>query len=472
MERQDQTAHVAAPARRAPVPEPGRHEDAGAGVSAVLVRRAIAGGPPPHPGGRWSRTASSALLHLQRTAGNAAVAWLVQWERSTGAPAASGAAPAAARRAVGRVHAGGPAGAAASVARTGTGAGVLARTEAVALEADDLAYIAEQLESETPEGDAEATADGGGAGPGGEDGPPADRGPATAQANGQADEVAALSCVVFDGGTALSGILADGEGTPVATRPLSDLGPDVAEGIAMAGVVGSEFSDAAFRSLRALGFIDLGSARIYPPDAVIDIDGFPPPGSGFKKQYRLKPTTTRDHDFKAMAAPVGTYDTGMTVVVSVGGQEVELKKLVQVTDDVAARTRRFEQEHIDDTVAAFGLSFQEAASAVNHFAGGADGASPIYFRGNSEEEVKAYVESRLTDYHGRPKLGGKREDWVAAYKKLLALTISQRDARGTHSWSLAPRPKVDRAAGTVTYQLNPPTTVAGPSFNEIGWDKV
>jgi hypothetical protein len=162
----------------------------------------------------------------------------------------------------------------------------------------------------------------------------------------------------------------------------------------------------------------------------------------------------------------------MTVSVTVSGSTVELKKLVEVTSDVAAKCKAFEQEHVNDTVAAFQLSFQEAADAINHFADAPGGKEPIYFRGEDEATVTGYVERRLADYHNKPKLGGRQSDWVSAYKKLLGLTISERDARGTHSWGLAPAPKVDRAAGTVTYQLTPPGTNAGPAWEVVSWDKV
>lgn len=418
--------------------------------TAVRARSALAVDP-----GRQAVAGQGTLMHLQRTAGNSAVVWFLQWQAgpgrtATGTPAARGVPD-----------------------RVPWNRGEIAATEAVELEGDDLAYIQEQLEAATPDEAASGQPE---AGEGAEGAEGAGGGPSATQAapsaEGQAEDVDGLSCIVLDRGVALSGLLADGDGTPVAGRPLSDLDPGLAEGLAMAGVVSTEFNDAAFKSLRALGYIDLASGRTYPPDAVLDISGFPPKGSGFSKQYRLLPTTTRDHSFKVVAAPAGTYDTGLTVFVTVGGQSVELRKMVEVTEDVAARTKRFEQEHVDDTVAAFQMSFQEAADAVNHFADAPDGKDPIYFRGNSEEEVTAYVESRLTDFHGRKKLGGKKEDWVAAYKKLLGLTISERDAKGAHSWSLAPKPKADRAAGTVTYQLLPPSTVAGPSFNEIAWDKI
>ena len=41
------------------------------------------------------------------------------------------------------------------------------------------------------------------------------------------------------------------------------------------------------------------------------------------------------------------------------------------------------------------MSFQEAASAVNHFADAPDGKDPIYFRGSDEATVAANVEGRL-----------------------------------------------------------------------------
>ena len=261
-------------------------------------------------------------------------------------------------------------------------------------------------------------------------------------------------------------------GTSVAARSLADFGPASLEGVAQAGVVTEDFSESAFKSLKALGFIDIGAGSVFPPQATLEIEGIPPKGSGFKKQWKLLPTTTKDHSFKASAAPAGVYDTGMTVSVTVGGQTVELKKLVEVTGDVAAKCKAFEQEHVDDTSAAFQMSFKEAADAVNRFADAPGGKEPIYFRGENEAEVTGYVESRLTDYHGKKKLGGKQEDWVAAYKKLLGLTVTERDAKGTHSWGLAPSPKVDRAAGTVTYQLTPPGTNAGPAWEVVSWDKV
>ena len=261
-------------------------------------------------------------------------------------------------------------------------------------------------------------------------------------------------------------------GSAAAPRSLSELDPGAVEGIARAGVVTEEFNESAFKSLKALGFIDISGGSVFPPQATLEVEGIPPKDSGFKKQWKLLPTTTKDHSFKAVAAPAGVYDTGLTVSVTVGGQTVELKKLVEVSGDVAAKCKAFEQEHVDDTSAAFQMSFKEAADAVNRFADAPDGKSPIYFRGENEGAVTSYVESRLTDYHGKPKLGGKQTDWVSAYKKLLGLTISERDAKGTHSWGLAPAPKVDRAAGTVTYQLTPPGTHAGPSWEVVSWDKV
>ena len=432
MDRQEHLAEVAVPARAAPQSEVAPESGTDARTVSLLVRRTSAGSPPPPPPSSWHRgPATLTLLHLQRTAGNAAVVRFLQRQ--------------------------------------------LATTDAVELQFEDMESIQQQLEAQAADGDTPQPADG--TGDGGADGAPNGDGDGApkqaAEAAKQAtDEVDALSCIVIDRGIAMSGVIADGDGTPVPSRPLGDLGPELADGIAYAGVVGTEFNEGAFRSLRALGFTDIGAGRVYPPSANIEIEGFPPAGSEFKKQYRLKPTSTRDHAFKAVAAPAGTYDTGLTVPVTVGGQSLQLKKMIEVTEDVAAKVRRFEQEHIDDTVAAFQMSFQEAADAVNHFAGGPDGADPIYFRGNSEEEVAAYVEGRLADYHGRKKLGGKTEDWVTAYKSLLGLTISERDAKGTHSWSLARNPTVDRAAGTVTYQLNPPSAVAGASFNEISWDKV
>ena len=430
-------------------------------AEAAGVRRALStDGSTLGPHDRGASTAAT-LLDLQRAAGNRAVVRLLQRQEGR---ARIGDTPKPARRPVVARHTAG-----ATQAHDAAGVGV-ATTEAVAMEADDTAWIEEQLEAQGA-GEEGATGAGGEGGEG--EGAGEGEGSAAAPtADDQADDVAGLSVIVFDRGVALSGILADGDGTPVAARPLSDLAPEIGEGIAMAGVVSSEFSDAAFRSLKALGYIDLASGKVFPPTAELDISGFPPKGSGFSKQYRLKPTTTKDHSFKVLAAPAGTYDTGEVVTVTVGGQPVQLRKLVEVSEDVAAKTKRFEQEHVDDTVEAFNMSFGVAKETVNHFAGGENGEDPIYFRGNSEEEVRAYVEGRLTDYHNNKKLGGKPEDWVAAYKKLLALTISERDAKGTHSWSLKRSPKVDRAAGTVTYELNPPTATAGMSFSEITWDKV
>lgn len=438
----DRQEHQAEQARPAPAPTaalPARDAQGVAHAGAAIGRRAIAAGAPPPGSGRRAGTGIATLLYLQRSAGNRAVVWFLQ--RQARHPAIGG------RRRPG-----------------------VAATEAVALEDDDIGWIEEQLEAEAGEEGAEGGETGDQEG-GGEEGAASEGAEGPAAAAQQEEDAAALSCIVFEGGVALSAVLAAGDGSAVSVRPLADLAPEVAEGIARAGVVTTEFSDAAFRSLQALGFIDIGSGKVFPPAADLEISGIPPRGSGFSKQYRLLPTTTRDHSFKVVAAPAGTYDTGLTVPVQVGGETLELRKLVEVTEDVAARTRRYEQEHVDDTVEAFNMTFQEAADAVNHFAGG-DGQEPIHFRGNSEEEIRAYVEGRLTDFHGRKKLGGKPADWVSAYKRLLALTISERDAKGTHSWSLARKPKVDRAAGTVTYQLNPPTATAGPAFTEITWDKV
>lgn len=407
----------------------------------LALRRTITG-VPPRERSRPGPTDHATLIHLQQTAGNAAVARFLERRRGLDTSRAG--------------------------TRLGAALSEVGVTDTVDMAEEDLAYITGELEAQG-EGGASGEEGEGGEGEGGGEGGSSEA--AAPAAETQQDDVDAMSAVVLDGRVALSGILADGA-PPVLHHPLSDLDPGTAEGIARAGVVTSEFNDAAFKSLHALGFIDLASGKTYPPDAVLDISGFPPEGSGFKKQYRLLPTTTKDHSFKVVAAPAGTYDTGQTVAVNVGGQSLELKKMVEVTEDVATRVKRFEQEHVDDTVAAFQMSFQEAADAVNHFADAPGGENPIYFRGNSEEEVAAYVESRLTDFHGRKKLGGKRADWVDAYKRLLGLTISERDAKGTHSWSLAPKPKVDRTAGTVTHQLNPPAAQAGPSFTEISWDKV
>jgi hypothetical protein len=443
----------------------------------------------------------SMVLSLQRAAGNAAVNRYLQ-RRSRGlssnaaanpspmtddsptAEAASGAEPVA--EAVGGAAPGVAAEASIAAAggddaggggsggpRAGAGGGRgsprperswLARTEALALDEDDLAYIQQVLEDETEGDQPEAP----------ESGPPdaSASPPAPPAGSPPPGEEAATTAIIQDKGVAYTGILADGTGPAGTPRSLDDLDPGSVEGIAKAGVVTEEFSESAFKSLKALGFINIGAGAVFPPQATLEIEGIPPKGTGFKKQWKLLPTTTKDFSFKATAAPAGVYDTGMTVTVTVGGTAVELKKLVEVTDGVAAKCKAFEQEHVDDTVAAFQLSFQEAADAVNHFADAPGGKSPIYFRGEDEATVTGYVEGRLTDYHGKPKLGGKTSDWVSAYKKLLGLTISERDAKGTHSWGLAPQPKVDRAAGTVTYQLTPPGVNAGPPWEVVSWDKV
>jgi len=73
---------------------------------------------------------------------------------------------------------------------------------------------------------------------------------------------------------------------------------------------------------------------------------------------------------------------------------------------------------------------------------------------------------------GNTKIGRTPAAWVDAYKRLLNLTISERDTTGTHTWRLASTPKVSDDGSAATYSLIAPGGGAGPTWDVVAWDKI
>jgi hypothetical protein len=256
-------------------------------------------------------------------------------------------------------------------------------------------------------------------------------------------------------------------GVPAAPETSGQALPTAPAGSAQAGVLQVEFNSSAFQSMGALGYIDMSgtAAPTAPPIAwSVPKRKTAEDGSSEFSVYITDPwTQPRDPTFPVKACPAGTYDTGKTVQLTVNGARRTVKQVVEVTAADAAKVAMFEQQHIDDTVAAYGLVYPELAQAIEYFR-----SAGVQFRGASESAAQDYGMGRILDHVGSPKVGRSPEEWTAAYKKLLALTISQRDDTGTHTWAFDRSPTVSADGTTATYHLLPPSGAAGPSWTVVG----
>jgi hypothetical protein len=246
--------------------------------------------------------------------------------------------------------------------------------------------------------------------------------------------------------------------------------PEAPAGAAEAGIVKEEFKDGAFKSYGALGYIDLSTSMPRAPSVQFLKTGRPEVDESGKSWTRVKFdmdtfVDAADASYTTVASPAGTYDTGQTVTVNVKGQPREVKKLVTVTAADAAKIRMFEQQHIDDSIAAFEISLGAVARAIQGF-------SDTTFIGETQSAAEARAWERVAEDVGDSRIGLSPDAWMGAYKKLLNLTISQRDNTGTHTWSLAPNPAVSSDGGAVTYSLAAPSGAAGASFQVISYGKI
>ena len=80
--------------------------------------------------------------------------------------------------------------------------------------------------------------------------------------------------------------------------------------------------------------------------------------------------------------------------------------------------------------------------------------------------------TRISEHASDGKLGSSIAAWKSVYKKLLGLTISQRDTTGTHTWSLARNPEISADGASATFSLIAPAADAGLSMNVISFDKI
>jgi len=250
------------------------------------------------------------------------------------------------------------------------------------------------------------------------------------------------------------------------TDPTADRLPEAPADAARAGVVVQGFDQALFQSRGALGYIDLGSGKANAPRLEWKTSPFTAKDDddNVLHQVQFENTFAVDAVYTVQAAAPGKYDMGSTVNVPVNGRPRTVRRVLEVTASDAGEIARFEQQHIDDTVVAYQMSFGAIAAAMNQWAD-----SGIWFRDVDEDSAKAYAMSRLQD-DVNPKIGTSVAEWGAAYLGLVRLTVSERDGTGSHTWGVGRKPRVE--GDTAIYSLLPPGTSAGPSFTVISWDKI
>jgi hypothetical protein len=139
---------------------------------------------------------------------------------------------------------------------------------------------------------------------------------------------------------------------------------------------------------------------------------------------KVKPTTATPPAIESYYPAQGLHDLATTNAAG-------CRELLWVTDDMSALIKQGEQEHIDDYLWAYRLSYQAAAAAVAQAAAGAGGTGPT--AGEAQDSARAQVRDALPSKL-RPPDTDFQIQWMRTFGKLCGATY-ERDNLGWHSLS-------------------------------------